>query len=504
MRAIICDDDEIILKGLCSVIDWESLGVDIVGTAGDGKEGLRLLKECRPQLLMSDIRMPHVDGLQLIEEGKRQNPDLMAIVFSGYDDFEYARRALKLGVQDYLSKPIDIEELVRLVTGCVQRFDMARADSYNERENLLRKLLMYEECSGKQMEEMERYSCMVLVVETGSGGHSMAEAAEWMKEQGAYILSQKEGRCEAAIVLPSRLSVEMQGNYCLGRVRKLFEDEKTAVTCAFSSIRDGVREISRCYEEAHEALKLKYIRGENQNLAYGEADGCRSAEDTGEILNIDLITPVKNGNMELLEEKLIQLEKRLQGMGMDSYLYMQFMVGNLYSSVFKELDQAGIGAELVFDNPLDEYRKLIACETIKKAMEVLRDNLGRVCAYVGSQRAGAYSKAVYKAIRYIGIHFADPALSMEEVAADAGLSPGRFSTLFKNETGMTFTEYLLRTRMEKAKELMKNPSRKIYEVAMESGYDNIPYFSTAFKKYTGSSPSEYRKRGEGSSGRDSS
>lgn len=492
MRAIICDDDEIILKGLCSVIDWESLGVEIVGTAGDGKEGLRLLQEMQPQLLMSDIRMPHVDGLQLIEEGKRQNPELMAIVFSGYDDFAYARRALQLGVQDYLSKPIDMEELVRLVTGCVQRYDMAREDSYNERENLLRKLLMYEECGGRQMEEMERYNCMVLVIESEAGSRRMPEAADCMRAQGAYILTQKERRCEAAIVLPSRMSVEMQGNYCISRIRKLFEEAGLPVTCAVSSVRDGVREISRCYEEAHEALKMKYLRGENQNLHYGETQECRTGGDDGDILNTDLITPVKNGNMEQLEEKLAQLEERLLGMGMDSYLYMQFMVGNLYSSVLKELDQVGIGAELVFENPLDEYRKLIACDTIKKAMAVLRDNLGRVCAYVGSRKAGAYSKAVYKAIRYIGVHFNDPSLSMEEVAADAGLSPGRFSTLFKNETGTTFTEYLLKARMEKAKELMRNPSRKIYEVAMEAGYDNIPYFSTAFKKYTGCSPSEYR------------
>lgn len=494
MRAIICDDDEIILKGLCSVIDWESLGVEIVGTAGDGKEGLRLLKETQPQLLMSDIRMPHVDGLQLIEEGKRQNPELMAIVFSGYDDFEYARKALQLGVQDYLSKPIDIDELVRLVTGCVQRLDMARQDSYNERENLLRKLLMCEECHGKQMEAMERHCCMVLVIETGHPDHRMSEAAEWMKGQGAYLLSQKEGRCETAIVLPSRLSVEMQGNYCLGRVRKLFEDDGAAVTCAFSSIRDGVREIGRCYEEAHEALKMKYIRGENQNLRYGEVGGYQAGEYAGDILNTDLSIPVKNGNMEQLEEKLVQLEEQLQGMGLDSYLYMQFMVGNLYSSIFKELAQVGINAELVFENPIDEYRKLIACDTIRKAMEVLRDNLGRVCAYVGEQKSGAYSKAVYKAIRYIGVHYNTPVLSMDEVAAKVELSPGRFSTLFKTETGTTFTEYLLKTRMERAKELMKNPSRKIYEVAMEAGYDNIPYFSTAFKKYTGSSPSEYRQR----------
>ena len=110
MRAIICDDDEIILKGLCSVIDWASLGIELVGTAGNGKEGLALLKEQRPELLMTDIRMPHVDGLQLIEEGKKLNPGLMAIVFSGYDDFEYARMALKYGAIDYLLKPINRNE----------------------------------------------------------------------------------------------------------------------------------------------------------------------------------------------------------------------------------------------------------------------------------------------------------------------------------------------------------------------------------------------------------
>ena len=142
MRAIICDDDEIILKGLCSVIDWASLGIELVGTAGNGKEGLALLKEQRPELLMTDIRMPHVDGLQLIEEGKKLNPGLMAIVFSGYDDFEYARRALKLGVQDYLTKPINMDELTHLASDCVKRFDEARKDSFEDREDLLRFPLM--------------------------------------------------------------------------------------------------------------------------------------------------------------------------------------------------------------------------------------------------------------------------------------------------------------------------------------------------------------------------
>ena len=143
MRAIICDDDKIILNGLCSVIDWESLGVTIVGTAENGRDGIRLLQEQQPDLLMTDIRMPHVDGLKMIEEGKKINSKLMAVVFSGYDDFEYARKALKLGVEDYLSKPIPVDELIGIVSRCVQKFRHARENDYQELEHQIRKLLMY-------------------------------------------------------------------------------------------------------------------------------------------------------------------------------------------------------------------------------------------------------------------------------------------------------------------------------------------------------------------------
>jgi two-component system response regulator YesN len=174
------------------------------------------------------------------------------------------------------------------------------------------------------------------------------------------------------------------------------------------------------------------------------------------------------------------------------------MVSSLYSAVLKELGNAGISPELVFENPVEEYKKLIGCETIGKAIRVLGENLRRICEYAGSQKSGAYSRPVVKALGYMEECYSSPALSLE--AAAAGLSSARFSTSFKSETGVSFTDYLLKLRMEKAKELMRDPNRKIYEIAMMTGYSNIPYFSTAFKKYTGCPPSEYREKQQGSSG----
>ena len=191
----------------------------------------------------------------------------------------------------------------------------------------------------------------------------------------------------------------------------------------------------------------------------------------------------------------------LKQAGMDSYIYMQFMVSSLYSTVLKELGDAGICAELVFENPVEEYKKLIGCETIGKAIGVLGENLKRICQYVGSQKSGVYSRPVVKALAYMEENYSSPALSMEDTAVAAGLSSARFSTSFKSETGVTFTDYLLKLRMEKAKDLMRDPNRKIYEIAMMTGYSNIPYFSTAFKKYTGCPPSEYREKQHGLQGK---
>lgn len=500
MRAIICDDDKIILNGLCSVIDWESLGVTIVGTAENGRDGIRLLQEQQPDLLMTDIRMPHVDGLKMIEEGKKINSKLMAGVFSGYDDFEYARKALKLGVEDYLSKPIPVDELIGIVSRCVQKFRHARENDYQELEHQIRKLLMYEDTDNVDVTASGQSWGSVLIAELPEGmtpcayEQHMKQTETIIRNLGGYILSLKNNYCEAAFICHSKMSTEIRVQECIRQIRKALKPEGLSITCAVSSARYGLKEVSRCYQEAQEVLKLKYVRGENQDLYYQDIENETGHSYPEDILKTDLITPLKIGDTDALKKRLNELNLHLQKTGNDSYLYLQFIVGNLYSSLFQELSRDGISAKLIFEDPVEEYRKLLNCNTIQKAIAVLSDNLMRVCQYIMAQKQQSYSPPVLKALQYITANSQTPTLSLDDISDNVGLSSGRFSTLFKTETGMTFTDYLLKTRMEKAKELMLNPNKKIYEIALESGYDNIPYFSTAFRKYTGYSPSEYRNQ----------
>lgn len=499
MRAIICDDDEIILKGLCSVVDWPGLGIEVVGTASDGKAGLQLLREMDPELLLSDIRMPYIDGLELIREGRKVNPELQVIVFSGYDDFEYVRQALRLGVQDYLTKPIDMEELTRQVRVCVRQYVRSVQDAIDEKENLLRKVMAYEAYEDERLREMENCCCQLLILESEQELGNQTSFLEDLRGSGIYVLTQKERRWELVIVGKTEAQVDVQRNRWIERLDQVMEKNGTAVVTAVSSIRFGIRCLGRLRSEAEEALGLKYVKGYNQNLSYQQirTDQKHSDQETRDkavLFNRALIEAVKGADLEQAERELDELEARLTGMGTDSFLYVQFMVGNLYSSILQELDQIGIRSEQVLEDPVDSYGKLLQCDTIHKACAVLREHIRKICACVKEQQAGAYSESVYKALRFIGTHYNQSSLSQEEAAAEAGLSTGRFSTLFKNETGSTFTDYLLKIRMEKAKELMQNPNMKIYEIAWMCGYENIPYFSTAFKKYTGVSPTEYRSK----------
>lgn len=501
IKAVLCDDDEIILHGLTAVVQWESLGIEIIGTAFDGKKGLELVRRHMPDLLLTDIRMPYIDGLQLIEEAKRLNPSLLTVVFSGYDDFEYARKAVRLGVLDYLSKPIDIDEMMQVLRAAVRKYQVNREEFHRKREEALQNIYLngLEETAG--IEDIIYDYCGVIAAEVSGSRIDLNRfhtAASELCSQGLYLLSKEERRCILAITAPSRISVELRCIYCADYLRK--EVTKTAadvqLTTASSDILEGLKNLGQCCRQAAEAMELKYIKGENENLKYMERKADQEKADLNFFLETDLVSPVKYGDGILLNEKLDELKAKLLEAGVESYLYLQFLVGNIYSNIIRELGAGGIYIEEVFIDPVGEYRQMIESSTIHVAMDNLSQNLKRICSFVSEQKSGRYSPPVYKAMQYIQARFMDAGLSMDDVAEAVHLSAGHFSTIFKQEVGQTFTDYLIQIRMERAKELIMNSGIKVYEIAAMSGYDNVPYFSTAFKRYTGYSPSEFKKSGK--------
>lgn len=242
-----------------------------------------------------------------------------------------------------------------------------------------------------------------------------------------------------------------------------------------------------------EALKLHFIKGTNSDIFYEEVVSYIGKEaDPSPKLPLSgttLISLIKKQDKKGLERELLQLKENLRQCGRESYLYMTFSISRLYTDLASELGSSGIELQDVFDDPMEEFKKVASSTTLEESIENLKQNLFKIVDSLNARKS-KYGKQVEQAIDHIKHHYSESTLSIEDVARTVCLSTSYFSTIFKNETGITFTDYLIKIRMERAKNLLENTHMKMYEISSMTGYENAAYFSAAFKRYFGKSPSD--------------
>lgn len=520
-RAILCDDNEIILEGLSRQIDWNSLELELCGTACDGEEGLRLIREIRPDLLITDIRMPYIDGLKLTELGREQNPELTAVIISGYDDFEYARTAMHLGVTDYVLKPINMDEMLKALQTAVDTCRKLHQDQRMGQTELLRRFLSPTPADWPTEQQCGRLSldpscccCIMEVKIQNCDLDRLSETARYAAElkfsrllqsieSGQVLPVEKDhARCRLFLYGGTKKELTVLRRQLVSQVRRLFSgDTKTAtydVTIASGNIQRGLSLAARSASQCEHALKYRFIKGVNATIFYEEVESYSRAYEQQEVRQhppeIDFLTPLKAQDKQALQKQLEQLKTYLKQQGGESFLYMTLNVGSLYTRLTRDLGEAGIDIGELFEDPVEEFKRVTAPGTLDAVIENLRQSLFAICDHIHMNKS-KYGKIIDDAVRYIRSHYHEPGFCMEEVAGAVSLSTSYFSTVFRNETGYTFTDYLIRVRMQKAKELMANTNLKIYEISSRVGYDNAAYFSAAFKRYTGVSPSEYQASG---------
>ena len=206
-----------------------------------------------------------------------------------------------------------------------------------------------------------------------------------------------------------------------------------------------------------------------------------------------MIALIKTQNKQGIEHTLQELHQWLFHQGKESYLYMTFSISSLYTNMVNELGQSGLDIQDIFENPLAEFKKIATSGTLETSIKTLKNILFRICDNIEISKSH-YGKSIHEALNYIQNHYNDSSLSIETVASKVCLSTSYFSTIFKNETGTTFTDYLIQLRMKHAKELLNNTNLKMYEISSLVGYDNAAYFSVAFKRYWGHPPSKFQNK----------
>ena len=291
-QAMLCDDNEIILEGLSRQIDWEGLGICLSGTAADGQDAWNQMKDNPPDILITDIRMPYIDGLELSRLAKDLNPNIVLLIISAYDDFEYARTAMHLRALDYILKPIDLDAMNRILTNAVSHCRQFHHDKRLMATQLLRNMAVQEAAGpeGIVLNELDLEPdswCCFLQVELDD--HSLSKLSDDIRYaserrfsalsqilfgDSSYLLESHQYSYSVCLTSRSRMELAARRKILVDTIRRQFPHEGSYcdVSIASGSIVQGIRLLHKSVQTCHEAGKLHFIKGSNADIFYEEVE----------------------------------------------------------------------------------------------------------------------------------------------------------------------------------------------------------------------------------------
>ena len=531
LKVILADDEAIIRNGMKKAIPWEELELEFAGVAADGREALQLAIETKPDIIITDIDMPHLNGLEFIKELRKHHEDNYIIVVSGYDEFDYAKQCIKLGVVDYVLKPIDLDALIDLLKRIkedhagkekneqeVEELRKTLEDSRSEaRDNILFKLLLnpgeikeaelrkfdmepgqYGICSALKLRELDVLKANSPLMDMD---HYFEKFVNLIKEtvEGEQIriyCNQKEAQVILLIVNDNKIILENQIRYCLYRIRAALRGAGGfEYHCCAGRVYRGLTEIGKSYRDVQEMLSYSFVYSENKVLYYEEYENIKKSPGNDIGRNIaQAMGTLRTFDKEIIKKTLDNISQMIRAAGVDCFTVTQIAVGTIFGEVIKVLGELEYSIEDITGDPVEAYKKILSCNNLDETMKELYHFLCGICDYIGmNKKDGIYNPIIEKAKLYIKNNYSNPALSLDEIAGTLNISPGYLSILFKQASKKSFINYLTAIRMEKAKELLIYSNLKTYEISYKVGYDNPTYFSTTFKKNIGFKPKDYRE-----------
>ena len=523
---MIVDDDLIVRRGLSQAIPWEEYGICITGVAGDGQAALQLMEKMAPDIVIADIRMPLIDGLEFSKLVRAKYPEVKVILLTAYKDFEYAKTALKLNVYDYLLKPVDNQALLEVVN----RAALAKAEQQkiNRRLEESAPLLLQQFLLGlieerysaseihtkMELLEIEELDIPLIVVVIKVDDYYQSDlrtVKEVIKGNILRIIEEltkagkglviDSGQDEIVLIYTAGGNNEQQLLSDAHRLAEMISQTvqqrlKTTVTIGIGKTCDSLPQVGRSYTEACSALETRHILGKNQ-IFFG-----RDLPIAPENVTLDFYPAARELlqqlRLGLLEESLALIDQIEQQIRAEPFLaldHLQLIGMGLAVLLFTEVKEwPEIGAQIdqkydLYQFSLEIKRSQTVTEVFGKLREVIRD----ICNAMNLLRENLQHILIEQAIEYIVANY-NKDISLQDVADQIHLSPTYFSNIFKKEKGVNFSDFVLELRMNQAMELLRNSGLKVYEVAEEVGYNNVHYFSACFKKYTGISPTDFKSK----------
>ena len=543
LKIFLAEDEVIVRETIKRMIPWENLGFELVGEAADGEMALPLLLRQKPDLLITDIKMPFMDGLTLAKVAKKEIPGLKVVILSGYDDFNYAKQAINIGVEDYLLKPITKNALIERLTEIRSRYEHEKTQK-EYYEKFHREMQAYEKNSSRDFFEAlvsgsmdmmeiyrrseklgldivaEAYNVLIFTMnceEDFSGqreGYSEweAESLELLEEFFSENTSAMLFRCNifsyGVLIKGQKETIEENTRSCVSEIQRIFDrkEQKRQWFVAAGEPVERLSQIQKSYYSASRAFSHRYLYDENI-LYYDEMASMEKknvTEDDSTYLqkvDVNALNPailqkfLSNGLLEETENFVKDYFYAIGQEPLESLVFRNYVTLNVRFSVMSFLKEIGCDTRTLEQEDTEDVLSE-SSKSLENAIAYAEKIISQAIA-LRDQNSGNKNRSILKtAVDFIDSHYTEEDMSLNKAANAANVSANHFSALFSQNMGQTFIEYLTNLRMNKAKEYLRCTSMRSSEIAGEIGYKDAHYFSYLFKKTQGMTPSDYRKARE--------
>ena len=530
IKVFLCEDEFVVREGIKNNIDWAGNGYEFTGEASDGELALPLIRKLEPDIIITDIKMPFMDGLELSRIIKKELPFSEIVILSGYEEFDYAKQAISIGVAQYLTKPISGDDLLR------------ELDSLREKIIKSKEERALKDQFKKEMEENERRerselfnylvsgNCPVTDLLDKAGKLGMDLSAMWYN---IILLFMKSEHHEIEEYSKSSVTIDELINDTVGEMgcisfdrdlegkailitddseEKLIERQAALIkrfeeifrdyshVRYFGGIGRPVNRLSRLncsFEDAGCALANRFFVSESAFYTAGNDIRQEHASDvkldmsTIDAKRIDKSNVqkfLKLGNKDEIPFYVSEFVKSVGEEAFNSYIFRQYIAMDVFFAVSSFIEELGRKKQ---SDPIKEVTKEVL-ESADAVSEYITGIIGDAIRQRDSVATNRYTEIVDGAIKYIEENFDDEELSLNQLASHVNVSPNHLSTIFSQQTGQTFIKYLTEYRMNKAKEMLRCTSMRSSEISEAVGYKDPHYFSYMFKKTVGTTPTNYR------------
>lgn len=535
MYKILLVDDEILVRdAIRENIDWGKLDCELIGDCENGKQAVEFVKTHEVDIVLTDILMPYMDGMELSHFLHDNYPDILIVIFSGFGEFEYAKKAIQYNVSEYMLKPVTAMELTKVIENMKEKLDSRKKEQrkiesltqvsqdYHKNANVIRSKALDSlvKCARDvqvSLDELERmgitfqaasYRVAVFDIDTYSEMYQMDMDKQQESALMAFVLFNvgdeivvrekagvvyQEGNNRVCIIFAGNRTKEFSESIhriCHEIQKKVKEVIGLETSIGIGSWVRSPHELIYSYRLAAKAIDYRYLLGGNLLFDMEE----KKTDNSIFLINdLEILTEsIKSGDRRLMEKTLGQIETEIKSALVEkSYacIYLQQVIraiGNTCQSLSEEPEKIIAQREALLKAVTEQRMFSQAAALVEKYAQEVFDALQELNSSSG-QRQGML------AMDYIQKNYMDPCLSLNSICSYLNISTSYFSTIFKEMTGETFIEVLTRVRMEKAKELLENTTMKNYEIAEKVGFSDPHYFGISFKKITGKTPTEYAR-----------